>query len=243
MVKKTEHRFKSHAGQKHHLVARWSKRPIFPAMGRQKGVKNPGGKLSGPLAWRSEVSHGRNFENLTHGRTSKRPNPGFDRTPVKSTISHDGQKDRFVIFGYGAPKVGKKSWLETLRTTGLKFRSESEAPGWHSAIKVHGWHSALCRVPPCTWYRMVLCRVPSCTSYRMGQNRKFWPGESVSLRTFTLMVSLQDILTLKKLSVKSFSGLPGITQILGKIWEKFRQFPGKTWENRNRNLRFANAPR
>ncbi len=35
--------------------------------------------------------------------------------------------------------MGKKSWGETLRTTGVKFRSESEVPGWHSA---------LCIVPP-----------------------------------------------------------------------------------------------
>ncbi len=37
----------------------------------QKGVKNPGGKLSEPLASRSEVSPGQNFENLTNDRTSK----------------------------------------------------------------------------------------------------------------------------------------------------------------------------
>ncbi len=35
-------------------------------MRRQKGVKNPGGKLSGPLAQRSEVLPSQNFENLTH---------------------------------------------------------------------------------------------------------------------------------------------------------------------------------
>ncbi len=28
----------------------------------------------------------------------------------------------------------------------------------------------------------------------MGENRKFWPGKSISLRIFTLMVSLQDFL-------------------------------------------------
>ncbi len=60
--------------------------------------------------------------------------------------SHVGQKDRLVIFGRGAPKMGKKSWGETLRTTGVKLRSESEMPGWHSATKVQGWHSALCKV-------------------------------------------------------------------------------------------------
>ncbi len=70
MVKRTEPRFWSYAGQKHHLAVRRS---------------------------------------------------------VQSTIrSHAGQKDRFVIFSHGAPKMGKKSWRETLRTTGVKFRSESE---------------------------------------------------------------------------------------------------------------------
>ncbi len=40
--------------------------------------------------------------------------------------SHDGQKDRFIIFGCGAPTMGKKYWGEPLRTTGVKFRSESD---------------------------------------------------------------------------------------------------------------------
>ncbi len=64
---------------------------------------------------------------MTHGRTSKGPNACFGRTPVKSTIwSHDGQKDPFVIFGHGAPKMGKKSWRETI---GIKVRSEILSPG------------------------------------------------------------------------------------------------------------------
>ncbi len=68
-------------------------------------------------------------------RRLKGPNPGFGRMPVRSTIwSHGGQKDRFVIFGRGAPKTGKKSW-GTLRTTGVKFWSESEMPERHSATK------------------------------------------------------------------------------------------------------------
>ncbi len=82
-------------------------------------------------------------------RRSKGANQGFDRTPVKSTIwSHDGQKDRFVIFGRGAPKMGKKFWRETFGTIGVNIRSESEVPGWQSATKMQGWYSALCRVPP-----------------------------------------------------------------------------------------------
>ncbi len=73
--------------------------------------KNPEGKLSGPLAQRSESSPCQNFKNLTHGRTSKGPNPGFGRTPVKSTIwSHHDQNDQIGIFGRGAAKTGKKSW-------------------------------------------------------------------------------------------------------------------------------------
>ncbi len=41
---------------------------------------------------------------------SKGPKPGLGCTLVKSIIwSHDGQKDRFVIFGRGAPKMGKNS--------------------------------------------------------------------------------------------------------------------------------------
>ncbi len=58
-------------------------------------------------SWRETLGTiGQNFENLTHGHTSKGRNPCFGRTTVKSTNrSHDGQKDRFVIFGRGAPKM------------------------------------------------------------------------------------------------------------------------------------------
>ncbi len=81
----------------------------------------------GTIGVKSEVTSGQHFENLTHGRTSKGPNPGFGRTPVKSTNwSHDGQKDGFVIFARGAPKMCKKSWKET---TGVKVRSEILSPG------------------------------------------------------------------------------------------------------------------
>ncbi len=79
---------------------------------------------------------------------SKRPNIDFGRTPVKAPFGRTTVKDRFIIFGCGTPKMGKKSWEETLHTTGVKFRGESEVPGWHFATKVPGWHSALCRVPP-----------------------------------------------------------------------------------------------
>ncbi len=65
----------------------------------------------------------------------KRPEPRFR--------SHAGQKDRFVIFGCGAPKTGKKSWGETLCTTGVKFRSESEV-----ALCNQSAGMALCRMPP-----------------------------------------------------------------------------------------------
>ncbi len=42
-------------------------------------------------------------------RQSKGLKPGFGRMLVKRTIwSHNDQKDRFVIFGHGAPKMGKK---------------------------------------------------------------------------------------------------------------------------------------
>ncbi len=34
--------------------------------------------------------------------------------------SHAGQKDRFVIFGEKAVKMGKKSWRETFETIGVK---------------------------------------------------------------------------------------------------------------------------
>ncbi len=53
--------------------------------------------------------------------------PGFFR-------SHAGQKDRFVIFDREAPKTSKKFWGETLRTTGVKFRSEVLSPGQNSRI-------------------------------------------------------------------------------------------------------------
>ncbi len=69
------------------------------------------------------------------------------RTPIKSTIwSHDGQKDRFVIFGHGAPKMGKKSWRETFGTIGVKIRSISRPKFW----KFDPW-SNLRRTKPRFW--------------------------------------------------------------------------------------------
>ncbi len=64
--------------------------------------------------------------------------------------SHDGQKDRFVIFGCGAPKMGKKSWRET---NSVKVRSEIFSPGqnflfWPFWYDVPVWHlqSAECHL-------------------------------------------------------------------------------------------------
>ncbi len=81
-----------------------------------------------------------------------------------------------------------------------EWYSESKVLGWHSTTKVPGWHSALCRVPPRHIAPM------------LGQNRKFWPGESISLRNFTPVVckvSPQDFFSVlvasrPKIPVRSF---------------------------------------
>ncbi len=50
---------------------------------------------------------------------------------VKSTEigkqSHDGQKNRIVILGRGAPKISKKSWREIFGTIDVKVRSLSRS--------------------------------------------------------------------------------------------------------------------
>ncbi len=54
----------------------------------------------------------------------------FGRTTVKTTIySHDGQKDRFVIFGHGTAKMGEISRRDTFENTGVMFRSKILSPG------------------------------------------------------------------------------------------------------------------
>ncbi len=69
---------------------------------------------------------------------------------VNSTIwSHDGQKDRFVIFGRGAPKMGEKSWRETI---GVKVRSEILSPGQNFPFRpiwydVPAWWPSECPAP------------------------------------------------------------------------------------------------
>ncbi len=64
-------------------------------------------------------------------RWSKGPSPGFGRTLVNSTIwSHAGQKDRIIIFGGRAAKMGKKSWRETFSTIGVKVCSISWSKFW-----------------------------------------------------------------------------------------------------------------
>ncbi len=63
-----------------------------------------------------------------------------------------------------------------------RWHCASEVLGWQSATKVQKWHSAECHLG---------------TLHQMLQNRKVWPGESISLRTFTPMVPkvfLQDFL-------------------------------------------------
>ncbi len=132
MVKKTEYRFWSHVGQ----------RDRFVISGR--GVPKRGEK-----SWRETFKTiGVQVRSLSRSKFRK-----FDswshlkRTEIRFWL-HDGQKDRFIIFGCGAPKMGKKYWGETLCTTGVKFRRESEMPRGHLAIKVQEGHSALERVPP-----------------------------------------------------------------------------------------------
>ncbi len=142
LVKSTEIGKQSHDGQKDRiqvLVARQAKAPFgrttvtkdrFVIFGRgaPKMGKKCWRKTFGTIDVKVQVSPGKNWENLTHGRTSKRSNPGFGRTPVKSTIwSHADQKDRFVIFGLEAHKMGKQLWRETLGTIGVKVRSISSS--------------------------------------------------------------------------------------------------------------------
>ncbi len=92
--------------------------------------------------------------------------------------SHSSQKDRFVIFCYGALKTGKKSWGETSGTTSVKFRSENEIPRWHSATKVHGWHFVVQSASPAhrtRWVKMEnfdLGRV-----FRFGLLRRWSPSK------------------------------------------------------------------
>ncbi len=71
-------------------------------------------------------------------RGSKGPNPGFGHTLVKSSIwSHAGQRDRFVIFGHGAPKMGKQSWRETFGTIIVKVRILSKSEFWKFDPRSH----------------------------------------------------------------------------------------------------------
>ncbi len=86
-----------------HLVAPWAKRPI-------KWVKNPGGKLSWPLASSS-------------GAKYFLPVKILEIWPI---WSHLGRKDRIVNI-VGRAKMSKKSWRETFRTIGVFFWTDSES--------------------------------------------------------------------------------------------------------------------
>ncbi len=141
-------------GQKYRdreIVTRRSKRPIriFGAWLAKIGKKF-WWETFGTIGVKVWSLPGQNFENLTYGRTSKGPSPGFGRTSVKSTnCSHAGQKDRFIVLGPEGPKMGKKSWRKTI---GVKVRSEIFSPGQNFLFRpiwydVPGWHSAVCRVP------------------------------------------------------------------------------------------------
>ncbi len=53
----------------------------------------------------------------------------FGRTTVKTTIySHDGQKDRFVIFGRKTAKMGEITRRDTFETTGVMFQGKILSP-------------------------------------------------------------------------------------------------------------------
>ncbi len=53
----------------------------------------------------------------------KRTEPWFwSHAGQKHHMVERRQKDRFVIFGRGAPKISKKSWRETFGTIGVKVR-------------------------------------------------------------------------------------------------------------------------
>ncbi len=81
-------------------------------------------------------------------RWSKRPNTDFGRTAVKTTIySHDGQKDRFVIFDRGAAKMGEISRSGTFETTGVMFRNEILSPAEIFALE-REFRFGTWRIPP-----------------------------------------------------------------------------------------------
>ncbi len=125
--------------------------------------------------WRKSpkyISPGQNFENLTH---LKRIEPMF--------WSHAGQKDWFVIFGRGAPKMSKKSWRET---TGVKVRSKILSSGQNCLF----WPSGTM----CQRGTLQSAECHSCTLVA-----ECHPGTSDSLRKFTPVVrkvSSQDFLSI-----------------------------------------------
>ncbi len=103
--------------------------------------------------------------------------------------SHVGQKDRFVIFGLGAPKMGKKSWRETI---GVKVRNKILSPGqnflftpiWYDVL---GWvQSAIPAVwlqsaTPALWIRFgTLCQW--CVKCLTRIFYPFWVPHSRKLR-------------------------------------------------------------
>ncbi len=68
---------------------------------------------------------------LALARLTRHYSPIFEAFPGHTTgkktehrfWSHASQKDRFVIFGCGAAKMGKKSGRETIGTVGVKVQS------------------------------------------------------------------------------------------------------------------------
>ncbi len=89
----------------------------------------------------------------------------------------------------------------------------------------------------------------------MGQNRKFWPEESISLRTFTPIVSFQDFLPIlgaprpkitnwsfwpacdQTVLFSSVRPKPGFGPFEVQPWVKFSKFwSGETWDL------YANGP-
>ncbi len=91
--------------------------------------------------------------------------------------SHHSQKDRFVIFGCGTPKMGKNFWVGTLRATGVKFQSKSEVV-W-VALCDQSLGMALCTLQSATpahrikWFRIE--KFDQEREFRFGPLRQWSP--------------------------------------------------------------------
>ncbi len=164
------------------IVARWSKKPKVLSHTCQKDrIIMFGGRAAkmGKISWKETFGIiGVKVRSLSRSKFWKfDPLSHLERTKY-NFWSHASQKDRIIIFGCGAPKIGKNSWKKT-------FGPQASGSGVKCPFQVK--NLKIWPVLDALWAKILIRSFgPWCD--QVGPIQEFWAEESISLRSFTPVV-------------------------------------------------------